>query len=155
MFLDYTFEMSLKAAEYGQLFLLAFCRSVVKIMTASIVLRPLLKPYCSGPNIELASTMLVIFSHIRMVIKRRRLDGIVIGRYWAGLRDSPPWKSNIIFQCYTLILIYLEYKNHLADIQVRRNSASGNDVVDEYKQVLFEQRTGVTDKLIADHIIPA
>ena len=85
----------MKAAEYGQLFLLAFCRSVVKIMTASIVLRPLLKPYCSGPNIELASTMLVIFSHIRTVTRRKRLAGMVMGLYWAGLRESLPEMNNV------------------------------------------------------------
>ena len=51
----------------------------MRTITASIVLLPRLKPYCSGPNMLLASTILFIFSHILVVMSLNRLEGTVIG----------------------------------------------------------------------------
>ena len=84
--------MSINEAEYGQLLRLAFCMSAVKTITASVVLLPLRKPYCDGPRSELASATLVIFSHILTVTNLSKLEGTVMGLYWAVLRESPPWK---------------------------------------------------------------
>ena len=69
----------MKAAEYCQLFRLAFCSNDVRMNMASVVLLPRLNPYCSGPNMLLASTMLVIFSHILVVRSLNKLEGIVMG----------------------------------------------------------------------------
>ena len=46
---------------------------------ASVVLLPLLKPYCSGPNMPCFSAMLVIFSHILVVMSLNKFEGIVMG----------------------------------------------------------------------------
>ena len=106
-----TLDMSTKAAEYCHLFLFAFWSSEARMNTASVVLLPRLKPYCSGPNMLFSSTMLVIFSHILVVISRNKFEGTVMGLninnmkqvnrnhdfgglylYCAGLRESPPLK---------------------------------------------------------------
>ena len=86
--------MSKKAAEYGQLFFLAFIIMVVKTNTASMVLLPFLNPNCSGPNRPFTSAARVILSHILTVMSLRMLDGMVIGRYWPVSRVSPPYKIN-------------------------------------------------------------
>ena len=87
-----TLEMSKKAAEYGQLFFLAFIIMVLKTNTASMVLLPLLNPNCSGPSRPFASAARVILSHILTVMSRSMLDGMVIGLYWPVSRVSPPYK---------------------------------------------------------------
>ena len=87
-----TLEMSKKAAEYGQLFFLAFIIMVLKTNTASMVLLPLLNPNCSGPSRPFSSAALVILAHILTVMRRRILDGMVIGLYWAVSKVSPPCK---------------------------------------------------------------
>jgi hypothetical protein len=46
------FEMSMNAAEYCQLFRLAFWMSDARMKAASIVLLPRRNPYCSGPRSE-------------------------------------------------------------------------------------------------------
>ena len=80
----------MKAAEYGQCLLLALAMRVVRTKTASSVLLPRLNPNCSGPSRPLASAASVIRPHILTVISRRMLDGMVIGRYWPGSKESPP-----------------------------------------------------------------
>ena len=95
--------MSMKAVEYGQLLRLAFRMRAVRIITASVVLLPLRKPYCEGPSSELASAMLVIFSHILTVTNLSKLEGMVMGLYWAVLRESPPCKWEIV-KCVGLIV---------------------------------------------------
>ena len=71
----------MNAAEYGQFLDFAFFMSVDSTKTASIVLLPLLKPNCSGPRRPCSSAASVIRPHIRTVRSRRRLEGMVIGRY--------------------------------------------------------------------------
>ena len=84
--------MSRKAAANGQRFFIAFLNRVVKMNTASMVLLPFLNPNCSGPSRPLSSAALVIRVHIRTVMRRRILDGMVIGLYWDGSKVSPPCK---------------------------------------------------------------
>ena len=85
-----TLLMSMKAVAYGQFLALAFLSKVERTKTASMVLLPLLKPNCSGTRILLASATSVMDLHIRTVSSRRMLDGMVMGRYWLGWRESPP-----------------------------------------------------------------
>ena len=82
--------MSRKAAEYGQFFLLAFWNNVESTKIASLVLLPLRNPNCSGPSMLFDSATSVISLHILMVSNLRRLEGMVIGLYWPGSRESPP-----------------------------------------------------------------
>ena len=83
-------EISIKAAENGQRFRFAFMMRVVRTKAASRVLLPLLKPNCSGPRRPLVSAAVVILSHILTVMRRRRFEGMVMGLYWPGWRESPP-----------------------------------------------------------------
>ena len=89
--------MSRKAAEYGQLLPLALLRRVVRTNTASTVLLPFLNPNCSGPNNPAVSAASVIRAHILTVSSLRMLDGMVIGLYWPGWSESPPWVKHL--QC--------------------------------------------------------
>ena len=88
--------MSTKAAAYGQRFDFAFLIKVVRRNAASIVLRPRRNPNCSSPRILLSSATVVIIPHIRTVISLRRLEGIVIGRYWLACNEFPP--CNVIIR---------------------------------------------------------
>ena len=85
-----TLAMSTKAVTYGQFLLFAFFSSVDKTKMASSVLLPLLNPNCSMPIRPLDSAASVMLLHILIVINLSKLLGIVIGRYWAGWRESPP-----------------------------------------------------------------
>ena len=93
-----TLLMSMKAAEYCHPLDLAWLRRVVRTKMASMVLLLLRKPNCSGPSIPSLSTISVILWHIRAVIRRNRLEGTVIGRYWLGWRESPPYNINLVKQ---------------------------------------------------------
>ena len=75
--------------EYGQVLRLAFIINVESTNDASRVFLPRLKPNCSSPRSPLDSAQSVMMVHILTVIIRRMLDGIVIGRYWTGSRESP------------------------------------------------------------------
>ena len=86
----YTLLMSMKAVAYGQFLALAFLSSVERTKIASIVLRPRRNPNCSGPRMLFASVTSVMVLHIRTVSNLRMFDGIVMGRYWPGWRESPP-----------------------------------------------------------------
>ena len=74
----------MNAAEYCQPLALALDRRGLSTKMASMVLRPLLNPNCSGPIMPLSSAMAVIFLFILAVTSLRMLDGTVIGRYWDG-----------------------------------------------------------------------
>ena len=82
--------MSMKAEANGKRFNLAFLIRVDNTKTASKVERVLLNPNCSSPISPWSSDMLVIRLHILTVRTRSKFEGIVIGRYWAGERESPP-----------------------------------------------------------------
>ena len=88
-----TLDMSRKAIENGQRLDLAFFMSVDNTKTASIVLLPCLNPNCSGPSIPFSSASLDMIPDILTVRRRRRFDGIVMGRYCAADKESPPWKT--------------------------------------------------------------
>ena len=48
--------------------------------------------------------------------------------------------------------VYLEDQYTLANIQVRRDGASGHDFVEENQKIVFEFVTGVFDHLIGDGV---
>ena len=75
-----TFEISTKAVAYRQRLRLAFCIKVVRTKDASIVLRPFLKPNCSGPKNSFSSTILVMMVHILTVMSLNMFEGTVMGR---------------------------------------------------------------------------
>jgi hypothetical protein len=80
----------MKAAAYGHFLPFALRRRVESTKMASRVLLPLLKPNCSCPRRELASAASVMWVHILTVSSRRRFDGMVMGLYWQGCKESPP-----------------------------------------------------------------
>ena len=85
-----TLDTSRKAAEYGQFLALAFLMRVESTNTASTVLRCFRNPNWWGPIKPWASVMSVMRVHIRTVNSRSRFEGIVIGLYCPGERESPP-----------------------------------------------------------------
>ena len=85
-----TLFISRKAATNGQRLFFAFFKRVVRTNAASRVLLPRLNPNWSSPRRWLSSTAAVISPHILTVTNRRRLEGIVTGRYWDGSREFPP-----------------------------------------------------------------
>ena len=82
--------MSINATENGQRLALAFFRRVERTKTASIVLLPFRNPNCSGPRSPWISDKVDTVSHIRIVMSLSKFEGIVMGRYWPGDRESPP-----------------------------------------------------------------
>ena len=85
-----TLEMSMKEAAYWQRFALAFMRRLCKTNTASRVLLPRRKPYCSSPRRPWVSVISDMILVILMVTRRRMLEGMVMGRKLDGSRESPP-----------------------------------------------------------------
>ena len=84
-FTEYVFIMTLlisrKAEAKCQPLLLAFMMSDMRVKMASKVLLPRRNPNCSMPMSPLSSDTLVMYLHMRTVRMRRRLLGMVIGRY--------------------------------------------------------------------------
>ena len=83
--------MSIKAAAYGQFLVLALLRRVERTKIASAVLLSFLNPNWSGPSMPLVSAASDMLLHILTVRRRRRLEGMVMGLYWLGMRESPPY----------------------------------------------------------------
>ena len=102
----------MKAVENGQRLLLAFFSKVESTNTASIVLLPLLNPYCSGPSRPWDSAMSVIRPHIRTVRSLRMFDGMVMGRYCAGDKESPPYGLFYIMISVILTILTLYISMH-------------------------------------------
>lgn len=106
----------MKAAEYCQFLALALAIRVVNTNTASRVFRPLRKPNCSGPSIPLSSAMAVIFLHILTVMSLRMLEGTVMGLYWAGSRESPPYNVASLENIYGYLLTNLVNQHTFANV---------------------------------------
>ena len=122
-----TLLISINATEYGQDLALALFIKVLRINTASIVLLSFLKPNCSGPNIPCFSAMSIIFLFILLVISLRMLMGTVMGRYWTGCRESPPYSmllQNYFCQFAKLSSVYSPIGDWSNLIPYRSNTPS-------------------------------
>ena len=132
--------MSIKAAAYGQFLVLALLRRVERTKIASAVLLSFLNPNWSGPSMPLVSAASDMLLHILTVRRRRRLEGMVMGLYWLGMRESPPYYYEESFSLSFRFFFwgggrftepYLEYKHTFAYVEVLRNLTILNDLVKE------------------------
>ena len=145
----------MNAAEYGQLLALALVNRVVSTNTASRVFRPLRNPNCSGPSIPLSSAMAVILLHILTVMSLRMLEGTVIGLYWAGCRESPPYDGYYKYDDrYLLKSTNLVYQHTFPYIQILGDTTILYYSVEECLQIQFEFEARVFQKLIWYLVIP-
>ena len=98
--------MSINAVAKGHLLALAFRIRVVKHITASIVLLFGRNPNWCCPSKPCSSTMLDILDAILTVIKRKILDGTVMGLYCFGCKESPPYNQGIKNENILPYLVY-------------------------------------------------
>ena len=126
-----TLDTSKKAAEYGQFLDLAFLMRVESRNTASTVLLFFRKPNWWGPISPWASVMSVIRVHILTVRRRSRFEGIVIGLYCPGERESPPCNINGLILSSMGWCPYLMNQHAFTQVETFRDSSFFNDLVQE------------------------
>jgi hypothetical protein len=68
---------------------------------------------------------------------------MVIGRYWHGWRESPPYESYRNEFQENFYFFHLINQHALADVKCFRDSSVLKNLVQEDEQELFEAETGI------------